>query len=194
MNKKGKHWLVFFITPRYYQGKKNGEIQDLMLEVALICGGPSKECNISLNSVRSVYDHMRNMPDVSANIVFINEDSKKYLIDEKFLYSNTTSDFKFMLHSHGNRIDESAYLNFLKSNDLVFPVMHGKYGEDGELQKFLEDNDIPFVASPSEACKKMYNKQSAEFNILKANKMATIPKLFLDENSDLPAEIKTFFS
>jgi D-alanine--D-alanine ligase len=193
MNKNGKHWLVFFITSRYYHEKKNGEIQDLMLEVALICGGPSKECNISLNSVRSVYDHMRNMPDVSANIVFINEDSKKYLIDEKFLYSNTTSDFKFMLHSHGNRIDDAAYLNFLKSNDLVFPIMHGKYGEDGELQKFLEDNEIPFVASPSEACKKMYNKQSAEVNILKANKMATIPKLFLDEKSDLPVEIKTFF-
>jgi D-alanine--D-alanine ligase len=141
---------------------------------------------------------MRKMPDVSAKIVFINEDGKKYLINEKFLYSNTTSDFKFMLssqgNSHGSGIDNAAFLDFLKSGDLVFPVMHGKYGEDGELQKFLEDNNIPFVASPSAACKKMYNKHNAEVNILKANKMTTIPKLFLDGKSDLLHEIKNFFN
>jgi len=152
------------------------------------------ECNISLNSVRSVYDHMRNMPDVTAKIVFIGEDSKKYLIDEKFLYSNTTSDFKFMLDSQGVCIDDNAFLNFLKNNDLAFPVMHGKHGEDGDLQKFLEKNDIPFVASPSAACKKMYNKQSAEDNILRANNMISIPKLFLDNKSDLINKIKNFLN
>jgi len=194
LNRYGKHWLVVFVSPRYYKNRqKYREINKITLKVALICGGPSKECNISLNSVRSVYDHMRKMPDVSARIVFINEDNKKYLIDEKFLYSNTTSDFKFMLNSHGTCISEAAFLNFLKTNDLTFPVMHGKYGEDGELQKFLEDNKIPFVASSSSACKNMYNKQSAEVNILRANGMVTIPKLFLDGKSNLENEIKTFF-
>jgi len=165
-----------------------------MLKVALICGGPSRECNISLNSVRSVYDHMRKMPDVSAEIIFINEDSRKYLINEKFLYSNTTSDFKFMLNSQGTRINDTAFLNILKNNDLTFPVMHGKYGEDGELQKFLEKNGIPFVASPSAACKRMYNKQSAEINILRANGMFSIPKLFLDNKSELVNKIKVFLN
>jgi len=194
-NKDGKHWLVIFVTQRYYQNNPDfKEIRKTMLKVALICGGPSKECNISLNSVRSVYDHMRNMPQVLAKIVFINEDSKKYLINEKFLYSNTTSDFKFMLHSQGKCIDDDAFLNFLKSNDLAFPVMHGKYGEDGELQKFLETNGIPFVASSSAACKNMYNKRSAEVNILKANNMVSIPKLFLDGNSDLFNKIRNFLN
>jgi D-alanine--D-alanine ligase len=164
-----------------------------MLSVALICGGPSKECNISLNSVRSVYDHLRTMPDLQAQIVFVNEDHKKYIIDEKFLYSNTTSDFKFMLRSQGKCIDDTAFLDFLKSFDLAFPVMHGKYGEDGELQKFLEDNDIPHVASPSSACKMMYNKHSADTLILKANNLVTIPKLFLDSTDNLSIEIKNFF-
>jgi D-alanine--D-alanine ligase len=134
------------------------------------------------------------MSDVSARIVFINEDHKKYIIDEKFLYSNTTSDFKFMLYTHGNCIDDTAFLNFLKSTDLAFPVMHGKYGEDGELQKFLEDNGIPHVASPSDACKIMYNKRSADTHILKANNLITIPKLFLDRTNDLSTEIKNFLA
>jgi D-alanine--D-alanine ligase len=164
-----------------------------MLNLALICGGPSKECNISLNSVRSVYDHLRTMPDIKTHIVFVNEDHKKYIIDEEFLYSNTTSDFKFMLHSHGNCIDDHAFLKFLKNVDLTFPVMHGKYGEDGELQKFLEDNDIPHVASPSSACKIMYNKHNADTHILKVNNLVTIPKLFLYSVENLSIEIKNFF-
>jgi D-alanine--D-alanine ligase len=134
------------------------------------------------------------MSDISAQIVFVNEDHKKYIIDEKFLYSNTTSDFKFMLHSQGNCIDDAAFLNFLKRTDLAFPVMHGKYGEDGELQKFLEDNDIPHVASPSAACKIMYNKRSADKDILRANKLVTIHKLFLDSADNLSTEIENFFN
>ncbi|MDR0197082.1 MAG: hypothetical protein LBI36_02535 [Oscillospiraceae bacterium] len=164
-----------------------------MLNVALICGGPSKECSISLNSARSIYDHMRKMPDVSAQIVFMNEERRKYLIDETFLYSNTTSDFKFMLHSQGNCIDGDSFLRFLKGRDLAFPVMHGKYGEDGELQRFLEDNGIPHVASPAKACEIMYSKRNAEEKILKAGNMFTIPKLFLYKGDDLAAGIKAFF-
>jgi D-alanine-D-alanine ligase len=35
--------------------------------------------------------------------------------------------------------------------DVVFPVLHGLFGESGELQKILEDRGIPFVGSGSRA-------------------------------------------
>lgn len=35
--------------------------------------------------------------------------------------------------------------------DLAVPVMHGKGGEDGEIQRWLKKMDIPFIFSPSEA-------------------------------------------
>jgi D-alanine-D-alanine ligase len=35
----------------------------------------------------------------------------------------------------------------LRKADIVFPALHGTGGEDGSLQKFLEDNDIKYVGS-----------------------------------------------
>jgi UDP-N-acetylmuramate--alanine ligase len=36
--------------------------------------------------------------------------------------------------------------------DVVFPVLHGAFGEDGQLQALLEQRGIPFVGSGSAAC------------------------------------------
>jgi D-alanine-D-alanine ligase len=35
--------------------------------------------------------------------------------------------------------------------DVVFPVLHGEFGESGELQEILEARNLPFVGSGSEA-------------------------------------------
>ena len=35
--------------------------------------------------------------------------------------------------------------------DVIFPVLHGTFGESGELQEILEERDIPFVGSSSTA-------------------------------------------
>src|SRR5688500_15972967 len=35
--------------------------------------------------------------------------------------------------------------------DVVFPVLHGSFGESGELQEILEQRKIPFVGSGSKA-------------------------------------------
>ncbi|MDE6579377.1 MAG: hypothetical protein K2K41_02470, partial [Ruminiclostridium sp.] len=163
------------------------------MKLALICGGPSKERDISLNSVRSVFDHLRTMPNIEVQVLFMDKNFFKYRIDERFLYSNTASDFEFML-SENEKIDESTYLKILKSVDLVFPVMHGTYGEDGQLQAFLESNNIPYVASPSKACEKMYNKENAEKMILQARNMTSIPKLFLHSDKSLDALVNEFMT
>ncbi len=40
----------------------------------------------------------------------------------------------------------------LKWADVVYPVLHGGFGEDGRLQKMLEDAHIPFVGCSSRTC------------------------------------------
>ena len=35
--------------------------------------------------------------------------------------------------------------------DVVFPVLHGEFGESGELQEILEQRKLPFVGSGSRA-------------------------------------------
>ncbi|MBP3242309.1 MAG: hypothetical protein J6L99_00475 [Ruminococcus sp.] len=162
-----------------------------MLNLVLLCGGPSKERDISLNSVRSVFDHFRTMPGIGLKVIFFDESLNRYYIDEKFLYSNTTSDFEFML-TENEMISEEEFTEILRSNDLVFPVMHGKYGEDGQIQAFLQERNIPFIASPAEACRKMYNKKNADTQLLQANGLRTIPKIYINNGDDISAKVTAF--
>lgn len=42
--------------------------------------------------------------------------------------------------------------------DVIFPVLHGQFGESGELQEILESRNLPFVGSGSRASKLGMNK------------------------------------
>jgi D-alanine-D-alanine ligase len=42
--------------------------------------------------------------------------------------------------------------------DVIFPVLHGNFGESGELQEILEQRQIPFVGSGSKASRLGINK------------------------------------
>ena len=52
------------------------------------------------------------------------------------------------------------------SCDVVFPVLHGEFGESGELQEILEQRKLPFVGSGSRASRlgmdKVLTKQAWE--------------------------------
>jgi D-alanine--D-alanine ligase len=164
------------------------------LEIILICGGCSDERNISLNSARSVYENIEDFFNVK--VIYLDRNLNKYLINSEFLYSNTTSDFDFKINKENQKLNDEEHLKILKNSDLVFPVMHGRFAEDGQIQRFFEDNDIRFIGSPSFACKKMYNKFSAEKEILQKRKMFDINKTFLHQSEsvlELKKKIKIFF-
>lgn len=42
--------------------------------------------------------------------------------------------------------------------DVIFPVLHGEFGESGELQEILEERGLPFVGSGSKASRLGINK------------------------------------
>lgn len=46
--------------------------------------------------------------------------------------------------------------------DVVWPVLHGGYGEDGRIQKLLEDAHIRFVGSSSTACAFLMDKVASK--------------------------------
>ena len=112
------------------------------MRIAVICGGPSAERGISLNSARSVMDHLSAM---GHEIVPFYCDTGKnfYRLSPAQLYSNTPSDFDFKLKQNATPLSEAAFIAECRATDLVFPAIHGTFGEDGELQTLLEANDIP---------------------------------------------------
>jgi len=147
------------------------------LKIALLCGGPSLERGISLNSARSVCDHLRS--DVIEVLpIYFDHQKNAYEISRAQLYSNTPSDFDFKLKQTAKPLSSAAFSRFLRGVDLAFPVMHGPFGEDGEIQRFLEREGCPYIGSPVNACKKAFDKYVANEFISK-NGFYTRPSVVL---------------
>jgi D-alanine--D-alanine ligase len=143
------------------------------MRIAVICGGPSAERGISLNSARSVMDHLT---PLGHEILPIYCDTQKrfYRLLPSQLYSNTPSDFDFKLKHTAQPLTAEEFIAECRKADLVFPAIHGALGEDGELQELFEANNIPFVGSPSSACRLMFDKAKANQHMARHG-FATLP-------------------
>ena len=74
--------------------------------------------------------------------------------------------------------------------DLVFILLHGRGGEDGEIQKFFEENDIVFTGSNSQSSKITMNKIKTK-EIWKKNNIKT-PEYFIYEENFLLDNLSSF--
>ena len=94
-----------------------------MIKLGVIFGGMSTENEVSVKSATSV---MNNLDRSKYEIfpIYIDKDG------EWFEYNNKPIE---------NIID------YLKKMDVVFPVLHGLYGEDGTIQGMLELIKVPYV-------------------------------------------------
>lgn len=131
---------------------------------------------------------MKDSPNIIT--VYCDYSHNFYKISPGALYSNTPSDFDFKLAQTSSPLSETALVSLLREAvDIVFPAIHGRFGEDGQLQAFLEVHDIPFVGSSSQSCQAMFHKHRAA-QTLKSAGYHTIPSLLLHkENKDLANNI-----
>ncbi|MEK9132521.1 MAG: hypothetical protein AAB606_02330 [Patescibacteria group bacterium] len=162
--------------------------------LVVLCGGISMERGISLNSCRSVCDHL-DFEDIEIQPVYFDYHKGAHLISKASLYSNTPSDFDFKLEKYSKKLSKRALAKVLKQADLVFPVIHGAFGEDGQLQKILESINCRFVGSKSAACKTAFNKYKAN-ELLKSKGFFSLPTILLkshvSRNENLTL-LKNFF-
>lgn len=160
--------------------------------LAVICGGPSKERGISLNSARSLMDQLQGQ-GITIHPIYVDYQQKFYELSPSQLYSNTPSDFDFKLAHAARELSQNELIKKLRSVDLVFPVIHGSFGEDGQIQRLLEINNIPFVGPSSTAARNMFLKHEAT-PILLRNGYATLPAITLHRNDPHNNRIlQTFF-
>lgn len=163
-----------------------------VFKLALICGGPSLERGISLNSARSVMDHLSSS-NVEIIPLYVDCHKQFYQLSCAQLYSNTPADFDFKLSRTATLLNTEKLIPLLKHVDLVFPAIHGAFGEDGELQALLEEHHIPFVGHSSACCKWMFHKQQLT-ETLRENGFLTLPQaLFSYQQKNLKACAERFF-
>ena len=161
------------------------------MKIALVCGGPSLERGISLNSARSVLDHLA---DEQIEIIpfYFDPQKNSYKISKAQLYSNTPSDFDFKLKTTAKPLSQKSFIAELKKCDIAFPAMHGAMGEDGEIQRLFEKNNIPFVASPSVACALASHKFTTN-EYIKAKGFYTVPSIAFSQKNLTTERIAAFW-
>lgn len=160
--------------------------------LAILCGGPSLERGISLNSARSAMDHLAS-EQIEVIPIYFDAKRRPFHISRAQLYSNTPSDFDFKLRQTATILSQVKLIALLKSVDIAFPIMHGSFGEDGTIQRFLEQHHIPFVGSSSAACKKAFDKYSAS-TFIKKQGFFVLPSIALERGDPRQkAQVEQFF-
>lgn len=123
------------------------------IKLGVVFGGESTENEVSV---------------VSANSILNNLDTEKYDISPIYIDKEGTwweyekqKNIKLGTKIRNKKLieNERKYLNQL---DVIFPVLHGKYGEDGTIQGFFELLGLPYVGchvlSSSIGMDKAYSK------------------------------------
>lgn len=122
------------------------------LNVALIFGGKSGEHEVSLLSTASIYKHIdKNKYNVST--IGITKDGKWMYYEgseenikngEWVNLSNKNVEINLIPSGSrevGIRFEDGRVENI----DVLFPVLHGPYGEDGTIQGLFEISQVPYV-------------------------------------------------
>lgn len=129
--------------------------------VLLLCGGKSAEHQVSLASARSVLaaaGSLRMTPlviDPQGGLLSL-EDSRRLLLGATALENtpggqaaNASSDLSRSAGGSNGITDSLRSLtdSLEREVDVVFPLLHGPYGEDGRVQGFLDLLGLPYVGS-----------------------------------------------
>ncbi len=104
-----------------------------MKKILILFGGSSYEHDISIMSAKSIIDNINTKKFVVTSVI-IDHDNKWYIVDK------IDEDFKISKYMEIKNIIE-----FLKSFDKIFPIIHGADGEDGKLQALFELFNIDYV-------------------------------------------------
>ena len=124
------------------------------IKLGVIFGGMSTEHDVSIVSGTSVISNL-NKDKYEVFPIYINKQGDWYK------YEDINKSYQV-----GDEVDNITKIDnptlYLKSLDVVFPVLHGLYGEDGSIQGLLELLKIPYVGchvlSSSISMDKAYTK------------------------------------
>ncbi len=134
------------------------------LTVAIICGGPSSEHEVSCVSGGGVLKGL-DKKLFQPILIGITKAGKWVALDEHYpltiknkvmptIEDNGTT----VQLSAGGLVIDGAFVEI----DCVFSILHGEFGEDGKIQQLLEDAEIPYVGSGVKASADAMDKARAK--------------------------------
>ncbi|MFH1255475.1 MAG: D-alanine--D-alanine ligase family protein [bacterium] len=106
------------------------------INVAILFGGKSAEHEVSLKSAKNVIDAI-DRKKYNPILIKIGKNGKWTLNKDKVALIPSSKGEIINLSKPGNK----------QCADVVFPILHGPFGEDGTVQGLLKLADVPFVGA-----------------------------------------------
>ena len=126
------------------------------INVAILFGGKSAEHEVSLQSAKNVFDAIDKekynpiLIGIDKNGRWLSSDSSHFLLNvgnPKLIKLNKSGDSVALIPQSEGKIINLSSLKNEKNIDVVFPILHGPFGEDGTIQGLLKLADVPFVGA-----------------------------------------------
>ena len=155
------------------------------LNIALLFGGPSSEHEISCATAAGVMGAIdRNKYNLipvgitkAGDWIIAEDDAAKWALRKGKLATVEPNGTSVEFATDGSRelfkTDENGGRSSLGAIDVVFPVLHGPYGEDGTLQRELESVGVAYVGNGVLASQRGMDKELSKDAFLAAGVPAT---------------------
>jgi len=115
------------------------------IKVLLIFGGVSTEHEVSRYSASSIIKEIDdNIYDLYALEISKKNEFLLYSLEEK--KEDIVSDIQ-KINNTLNKREIDLSINFIKTYDVIFPIIHGSGGEDGHLQGLFEISKVSYVGA-----------------------------------------------
>ena len=124
-----------------------------MKNIAIITGGDSEESNISIKSARTVKKNL-NPENFNSIIIYVKEGKFQAEIDGQ-LIPVSKNDFSL--------VKSNKKINF----DTIFMALHGPPAENGVIQKYFNDLNIPYTSCNESVSELTFNKGKCQNKLKK---------------------------
>jgi len=158
------------------------------LKVAIICGGPSSEHEVSCVSGGGVLKGL-DRKSFDPILIGITKAGTWVALEENYPLSiinkamPTIEDNGSSVElSQGGLIVDGAFVHI----DCIFSILHGEFGEDGKIQQLFEDANIPYVGSGVKASADAMDKAHAK-ELFAAAGLKVAPGIVVKKGDVLPS-------
>ena len=162
------------------------------LTVAVICGGPSSEHEVSCVSGGGVLKGL-DKKSFSPILIGITKAGKWVALEENYplaiknkVMPTIEDNGSSVELSNGGLVINGSFVKI----DCIFSILHGEFGEDGKIQQLLEDAHIPYVGSGVKASADAMDKALAK-ELFSAAGLKVAPGIVV-QKSDPHPDAQTF--
>ncbi len=125
------------------------------INIGILFGGKSAEREVSLQSAKNIFDAIDKEKynpilisiDKTGKWLLNNESNFLLNVDDQSTKFNQAHDEVVLIPQSGGKIYNFANQDDNLVIDVIFPILHGPFGEDGTVQGLLKLANLPFVGS-----------------------------------------------